>query len=342
MDTKIAIVGSGFGMYGLLPSFNKVEGCKVVSICGSNSERMQNNCKKFNINQYSDWRKMLETEKPDALAVAVTPKHQYDILKYALENEIAVFAEKPLTLSFHTSKDLNDLAKKKELPNVIDYIFPEIPEWHSTKNMIDNESIGKLIKINVDWTFLSYDLSNQIKSWKTDVMQGGGALSFYFSHIFYYLEYFVGKIKNLDCKFFTSNKSLNGGETRIDMTILFKNDCIGNIHLDISCSNKQTHRIEFIGKEGSILLQNNTSNFVDNFELILKTSQETQKVHSEFLLELSDDELEDSRVKTVKPIATRFINWCNNGVATKPDFEDGMRVQELIETAKISALKSGN
>lgn len=113
MDTKIAIIGSGFGMYGLLPSFNKVEGCKVVSISGSNSERIQNNCKKFNINQYSDWRKMLETEKPNALAVAVTPKHQYEILKHALNNEIAVFAEKPLTMSLHTSKELSDLAKKK-------------------------------------------------------------------------------------------------------------------------------------------------------------------------------------------------------------------------------------
>lgn len=228
------------------------------------------------------------------------------------------------------------------MPNVIDYIFPEIPEWYSTKKLLDNESIGKLIKINVDWTFFSYDLRNEIKSWKTDVMQGGGALSFYFSHIFYYLEYFVGKIKNLQCKFFTSNKSLNDGETKIDMSILFENDCRGNVHLDISCNDEQKHRIEFVGKEGSILLQNNTNNFVDGFELILKTSQETQKIKPDFLLELSDDELEDSRVKVVKPIATRFINWCNNGIPTKPDFQDGMRVQELIEIARISALKSKN
>ena len=172
--------------------------------------------------------------------------------------------------------------------------------------------------------------------------QGGGALSFYFSHIFHYLEYFIGNIQNLQCKFFTSNRSLNGGETRIDMTVLFENGCRGNIHLDISCDDKQKHRIEFVGKEGSILLQNNTNNFVDNFELILETSQETKKINSKFLLELSDDELEDSRVKVVISIATRFINWCNNGIATKPNFQDGVRVQELIEIARIAALKTRN
>lgn len=342
MNTKVAIIGSGFGMYGLLPAFNKIKGCKVVSICGNNSERMQNNYKKFDINQYSNWKKMLEIEKPDAIAIAVTPEHQYDIVKYALENEMGVFAEKPLTTSVKSSKELSVLAIKKNLPNTVDFIFPEIPEWISTKKIIDNKLIGKLININVNWKFLSYDLRNQIKSWKTDVNQGGGALSFYFSHVFYYLEYFIGKIQNLQCEFFTSHRSLNNGETRIDMTILFENGCKGNIHLDISSNDEQKHKIEFIGKEGSIILQNNTNDFVDNFELILQTSQEKQKIKPDFSLKLSNDELEDSRVKVVKSIATRFINWCNGGIVTKPDFQDGVRVQKLIEMARISALQSKN
>ena len=80
---------------------------------------------------------------------------------------------------------------------MIDFIFPEIPEWNTAKKTIENQLIGKIHNVNVDWKFLSYDLRNHIKSWKTDVEQGGGALSFYFSHVFYYLEYFLGRIKNL-------------------------------------------------------------------------------------------------------------------------------------------------
>ena len=113
MNIKVVIVGSGFGMYGLLPSFSRVKGCKVVSICGENSERMQSYCKELGLNRYTDWREMLQKEKPDAVAIAVIPKHQYEIAKYALENGIAVFAEKPLTTSYHTSLELSKLAKKK-------------------------------------------------------------------------------------------------------------------------------------------------------------------------------------------------------------------------------------
>ena len=336
MNTKVAIVGSGFGMYGLLPAFSRIKECKVVSICGKNSEMMLNNCKKLGLNRYTDWREMLQKEKPDAVAIAVIPSHQYEIAIYALENGMAVFAEKPLTTSFDTSLELNKLAKKKRLPNMLDFLFPEIPEWHAAKKAIENGLIGEILKVNVDWTFLSYDLMNHIKSWKTDVKQGGGALSFYFSHVFYYLEYFLGRIKNIECNFSSSEKSLNKGETGTDMTISFENGCVGNAHMDISNTDQQKHKVEFHAEGKTMILQNFNSDFVDNFELILNTSKGIEKIKPDMLLDSSYDESEDPRVKVIKPIAERFINWCNTGNTAKPDFEDGLRVQELIKMARIS------
>ena len=336
MNTKVAIVGSGFGMYGLLPAFSRIKECKVVSICGKNSEMMLNNCKKLGLNRYTDWREMLQKEKPDAVAIAVIPSHQYEIAIYALENGMAVFAEKPLTTSFDTSLELNKLAKKKRMPNMLDFLFPEIPEWHAAKKAIENGLIGEILKVNVDWTFLSYDLMNHIKSWKTDVKQGGGALSFYFSHVFYYLEYFLGRIKNIECNFSSSEKSLNKGETGTDMTISFENGCVGNAHMDISNTDQQKHKVEFHAEGKTMILQSFNSNFVDNFELILNTSKGIEKIKPDMLLDSSYDESEDPRVKVIKPIAERFINWCNTGNTAKPDFEDGLRVQELIKMARIS------
>lgn len=100
-------------MYCLLPAFSKIDDCNVVSICGKNSNRMKRYCKKYNLNHYNNWKTMLDTEHPDAVAIAVVPKYQYDIAKYSLENNIAVFAEKPLTTSVETSQKLYSLAKKK-------------------------------------------------------------------------------------------------------------------------------------------------------------------------------------------------------------------------------------
>jgi len=340
MNTKIAIVGSGFGLYCLLPAFSGIKECKVVSICGKNSERMFSYCKKLGLNKYTDWKQMLLKEKPDAVAIAVIPSHQYEIARYALENDIAVFAEKPLTTSTDTALKLNKLAEEKRLPNMLDFLFTEIPEWRTAKKMIEDELAGKIIRVNIDWTFLSYDLMNGIKSWKTDVKQGGGALSFYFSHVLYYLEYFLGRIENIQCNFSTSEKSLNEGETCIEMTISFENGCIGNAHIDIANNDQQKHKVEFHGEADTIILQNTSSSFIDNFELIFHNSKETRKIRPDVLLDSSYNESEDPRVKVIKPIAKRFINWCNTGVTAKPDFHDGLRVQELIEMARISNSKS--
>ena len=64
-----------------------------------------------------------------------------------------------------------------------------------------------------------------------------------------------------------------------------------------------------------------------------------QKIKPDKVLDLSHDESEDPRVKVIKPIAERFINWCNTDGEAKPDFEDGLRVQELIEMARASNSK---
>ena len=120
------------------------------------------------------------------------------------------------------------------------------------------------------------------------------------------------------------------------MSILFSNGCKGHAQMDISGKNMPTHQIEFLGNNGSLILKNTNSNFVDNFEIIIKTDNHVEKIETPKFPKSSLKTLEDSRVKVVLPIAKRFIDWCNTGVASKPDFEDGMRVQELIDLARNS------
>ena len=334
MTPTIAIIGAGFGMYCLLPAFCNTENCHVVSISGKNSQRMSSYCKKYNVKHYHDWKEMLQKEQPDAIAIAVIPKYQFEIAKYALEHKIAVFAEKPLSIDYEKCLELSHLAKKHHLPNMVDFEFPEIPEWKKTKKILEDNVIGKIFDIEINWTFLSHDLKNHINSWKTDVSKGGGALSFFASHVFNYVEYFVGKIETIDCSLGYSELSINKGETEIEMNLKFENGCKGKINIDVSNSNNSKHTIVFYGSTGQLQLQNNANNVVDNFELILN-SQKNEIIESKDAANIQNSEL-DPRVKIVSLLARKFIHWCNSGIAQKPDFQNGMRVQELIDLARTS------
>lgn len=324
---KIGIIGSGFGLYGLLPAFNSTPGCKVISICGKKTDRLINYCKTIGLKKiYKNWQEMLEKENLDAVAIAVIPDAQYEIAKVAIKKGLHVFAEKPLGASYEQAKELNDLASKRKVITAIDFIFPEVDQWQKVKKILDKKTLGKLKEINLNWDFLSYDIKNKKSSWKTDVSRGGGALSFYFSHSLYYLEYFAGKILKFKGKLSYSRQSLNGGEVGVDLELVFENGIKGRAHLNCNSRILNEHQLKFICGKGTIILRNEnnvTSNFsikisMDGGEKIILSTEKNIKY-------------EDERVLVVRKIAKRFIDTIDKKKEFVPSFKEGLRVQELIE-----------
>lgn len=325
---KIGIVGSGFGLYGLLPAFNSTPRCKVISISGKNTPRLLNYCRSIGLKKiYSDWQEMLDKEKLDAIAIAVTPNAQYEIARAAIEKGLHVFAEKPLAKTYSQAKELFILAEKKKIKHVVDFIFPEIEEWKKVKQILDKKKYGRLTHILVTWDFLSYDIKNKLKSWKTNVSEGGGALSFYFCHTLYYLGYFAGEILNLKGLLSYSRESLNGGEVGIDLLVNFKNGVHGNAHLDCNSKGLNRHQLTFQCERATIVLENHKS-LTENFTIEISIFDKTKKLRS---VKTDVKTNEDERVVLLRNLAERFIKSIINNERVIPSFAEGARVQALIE-----------
>ncbi len=325
---KVGIIGSGFGLYGLLPAFNSTHGCKVVAICGKHTPRFINYCKRIDLtNTYTDWREMLNKEDLDAVAIAVIPSAQYNIAKTAIKRGLHVFAEKPLATTYQEARELLDLAKRKKIINAVDFIFPEIEEWQKAKEIINKKTLGKLKQINLNWDFQSYDIKNKVSSWKTDAVEGGGALSYYFSHSLYYLEYFAGEILNLKSLVSYSKESINGGETGIDLLLQFKKNITGYAHLCCNNSGLSRHQLIFVSDRGTAVLEN-TNSVVENFKIKIYEDGSAKQ------LTISKEKGvrgEDERVRIISKLTDRFIKSIIYRREFTPNFSAGVRVQELIE-----------
>lgn len=330
---KVGVIGSGFGLYGLLPAFNSVRGCKVVSICGKNSERLLKYCKSIGLEKiYTSWEEMLDNENLDAIAIAVTPNAQYEISKTAIKRGIHIFAEKPLTANLTQAKELLNLANKKKIKTAVDFIFPEIEEWRKLKEIIDKKSLGKLMQINLSWDFQSYNLKNNSLNWKNNTSEGGGALAFYFSHSLYYLEYFAGKILKIKSSLnYGLGKKL--GETGVDLLLKFENNISGTAHLNSNAPGLNRHQLTFIFESGTVVLENDGSVVGDFNITIYKDGKEKKTI----LNKIKKTKNEDERVKIVKRIAKRFINAINKDEDMTPSFKEGVRIQELIEKVRKNA-----
>jgi predicted dehydrogenase len=338
MEVRLAVIGSGFGLYGLLPAFQQIPGCIITGICGKSSQRMVDYCRKTSVpGIFQDWRELIEKSKPDAIAVAVIPRYQYEIAMYALQRGISVFAEKPLAVNLEQAEQLLLRARESGRPNMVDFIFPEIPEWINVKKLLDENTIGKVNQVTVNWSFLSYDIKNRLNTWKSDPKEGGGALAFYFSHVFYNLEFFLGKIQTLHCDLNYSSNSLGNGESVVNMVVRWESGCTGNIVLNCGSMGLNKHVWEFQGKKGDLVLQNMTRSIGIGFEIFHYNSDGDQTVISLPRVEPLSDE--DERVRFVRSLGKRFIAWHNEGTPSKPDFEDAVRVQQLIKYAIDSADK---
>lgn len=325
---KVGIIGSGFGLYGLLPAFNSIEDCQVVSVCGKNSERLVNYCNEIGLkNIYSDWREMLNSQKLDVIALAVTPKVQYEIAKVAIEKDIDVFAEKPLAVNVIQAKELLNLAIKYNITHAVDFMFPEIDQWQKVKQLLDNKTLGQLRHVSVNWDFLSYDIKNEVSSWKTDIKEGGGALSFYFSHSLYYLEYYAGKISDLKSLISYSEESANDGETGVEVLLKFSNGVTGHAHLSCNSKGLSRHKLIFQCDKGTIVLENENAITARFIVTIYVKDEEKKVIYSQEEAKIGEDE----RVASVKKLASRFIYACINNQQIIPSFKEGVRVQELIE-----------
>ena len=330
---KIGIIGSGFGVYGLLPAFNSTAGCIVTYFCGRKTKRLVSCCQKIGIKKvYTNWQGMLDKEKLDAVALAVPPGVQYKIAKVAINKGLHIFAEKPLAVTLPQATKLLDLANKNKIVNAIDFLFPEIEEWKKVKEFLDKKKFGKLKQIYLNWDFLSYDIKNIKSSWKTDKNKGGGALSFYFSHSLYYLEYYAGKILDFKSQLLYSKESINSGEVGINLLLKFENGIFGYSHLCCNVRGLNRHQLVFVCEKGTIVL-GNENGITSNFVIKIYTDEGVKQVS----IPKEEDRVdEDERVKVVKKLTTRFIDSIVHNKKIIPSFSEGVRVQELIERIRAN------
>ena len=83
--------------------------------------------------------------------------------------------------------------KRLKIKGQINLIFLNHPLFLETKKIIRNKSLGKILGYEIFWNFVSKDLNNRVKSWKTDEALGGGIKNIFLTHVLTYCEYFFGK-----------------------------------------------------------------------------------------------------------------------------------------------------
>lgn len=281
------ILGSGFGLYGYLPSvindYKVILPLKAKEIIESRSD----------IKQYLEKIEFLDNldsifNNIDSIIIAKNPIIQESLIPIILKHKNIknIFLEKPLASMPKIAKNLQKILFKSNANIRIAYIFIYCKWFKILQNLLDSKATKE---IKLTWTFKAHHFSHNINSWKKDSKQGGGVLNFYAIHIIALSALFDLK---LDKVFFINNECIESSFKKDNILLKIHIDSNSNINIfSIFTDNillyvaKSPFESSFDNTDSRILLlkkhidsiKNPNENYYKWYEKVLNLWSEIQK-----------------------------------------------------------------
>ncbi len=333
MTLKVGIIGIGYGQAVLLPAFRLDPRCEVVAICASQAERAAKVAEKLNIPRaVGDWRELVSDPQIAALAIATQPALQTEIAQAALAQGKHLFCEKPLAHDRTTALEMTQAAEQAKIANMVDFEFPEVAAWQQTKTILTGGGIGSLRHAAVSWNVETYANKMKLESWKT-AAESGGTLNSFVSHTFYYLEWLLGPIVRLSARLLRAPDDFRSGDTLAALILELASGAAVTVSVSGAAFLGNGHRLEFYGDDGTLWLDNPTADYTRGFRVWHGTRQ-TNRLEDVTAPVVAAEG--DGRIEAVGPLVRRFVDWAEGGAPQRPNFRDGLRVQQLLEAARQS------
>ncbi len=330
---RIGIVGLGFGAHVHGPAFESIEGCRVVALAGQTREKAKAIAAKFaDAKGFSNWREMFDSVKLDAISIAVPPVYQPEIAYEAAERGISIFCEKPLAIDLESAEKMLAAVTANKVVHAINLLFPEIPAWDAVKRCVDEMIADQSLKrAALTWHVETYANRHLLtNSWKVSAAEGGGALNSFVSHAAYYLEWLFGPADRLLARISPQEGAI---ESSVEAWIEFVSGISVSMSVALDCPFGSGHRLEIYGKDSAIILDNQTDDYVNGFNL-KQFSRKAPAIAPDGNWTIPT--AADGRVWATSRIAERFVDGMRSGVSPTPNLANGVRAQLLLQAFRLS------
>ena len=181
-NIKFGILGTGFGLYGYLPSILLNGYSQVIIPKKTKSKFMaRKELKRFapKILWAKDEDEVIK--KCDVLAIVKPPKQQVKWVKKVIQINKKIkflFLEKPIAQNPHAALQILKLLSKWNGNWNVAYLFRLFP-WAS-KFLSECKKQNNMC---IRWGFMAHHFSHNLYNWKRSHRQGGGPLRFYGIHL---------------------------------------------------------------------------------------------------------------------------------------------------------------
>lgn len=193
MAVRIGIVGAGKMGISHLAIANAHPRATVVAVCDTSRYVLSTLRKYARVTTYSEVRDLVADARVDALMVATPTRTHFECARHALERNLHVFVEKPLTLSAAESKALADLATARGRVGQVGYHNRFIGTFREAHRLVTAGALGATRAVRGS-AFGPVVVKRQGggSTWRALRSEGGGCLHDYACHVVDLMNFVVG------------------------------------------------------------------------------------------------------------------------------------------------------
>ena len=254
----LAIVGTGAIADIHALAIKEIENAKLIGVYNRSAEKGEQFAQKYGCSYYSSLSELLSASEVDIVSICTPSGMHLEPALESIKNKKHCLIEKPIEVDLKRVDKI--IAKAKENNVKIAVVYPSrfYPASKRIKQAVDNNLLGNiaLASAYVKWSRTEeyYRSAEWRGTWAFD---GGGALMNQAIHSVDLLQWFLGDVESVHAFMINAKHKEIEVEDTLVATLKFKNGTIGTLECSTAVFPGFLRKIEILGTEGSIVLEDN-------------------------------------------------------------------------------------
>lgn len=340
-NIRIGIIGIGGIACGVhIPNLQSSKGCEITAICDIDEKKLKDKGDELGIPEslrFTDYKALIDSDSVDAVEVCTPNLYHPEMAEYALLKGKPVNVEKPIGLSIEHCRPMIEAQKKTGTPAMVCFSYRFRPSVRYAKKLIENNSLGEIMSVNVQYFKDSGLWEGRRLEWRFDKNLGGtGVLGDLGVHLIDLVTYLLGDITEVFGKIevlVKERKKLDSEEMApvttddaCNFIATLANGKSANFSISrCALGNANTIKFEVFGTEGILSVDLNTPDILN--VCIGEADRECKGLHSIKVPAKYSRNQEQTFVDIARGIPTD----------THPTLEDGMRCQAILDAVLMSS-----
>ncbi len=347
-DRRVGIIGAGFGAQVHAPGFRS-EGWEVAAICSRNREKAEKAARAAGIpDVHADPMELIRRDDLAAVAITTPPGSHHELSIAALKAGKHVLCEKPFALDAKQAAEMRELAEKTGRTAMVNHEFRHTPQRAYIKDLLSDGYIGKFQLCTVE-LFLDRYASVQPRplTWMASRSEGGGVLGALGSHYIDGLRHWFGEVASVSGHLAILRPALvdtvtgltaeSESDDTFQFSLFFRTGGMATMIASFAATPARGTKIVVMGDGGTLIAEQPGPNPEENGVVVSSLGGgplEALKTPDKYL-PLTD--ARDHRLMAFRMLVRDFSRGIEQGTSPAPNFNDGLRCQEVLDAVRQSS-----